>query len=230
MARTRGSYRSRRYDDQPRTAGQPPWLWLTTGLLVGFFLGLLYAGQIAPPGGNDSPPPIPETLGGSGSGNAASPTPPRSLEAETREPDAASPEAGGPRFEFYEVLPNGELPRREPALADHQPEAAPPPPAAGTVPPPSARIPATDNPADPEITPPAGSVMLQVASFQNPRDAGELKANLALIGQRALVQRARINGVNWYRVRLGPFTTPEEVSQTQARLKRNGLESIVVRY
>lgn len=175
---------SRRHDSR---TGQPPWLWLITGLLVGFLLGLLYSGQLALPSHNAAPLPAQAAAPA-----AVAPAPPL----------APKP---APHFEFYEVLPSGEAPK---PLA---PAEAPPAPAAETI-------------------PPAGSTLLQVGAFQNLRDADSLKAQLALLGLAGLVQPGQVNGINWFRVRVGPFIDPTQLEQTRATLRQHGFEAMPVRY
>ena len=67
---------------------------------------------------------------------------------------------------------------------------------------------------------------LQVGSFQSPDDAEKLKAKLALLGVEANVQSATIpdKGV-WYRVRLGPYKTEDEMVRARSFLQQNGVES-----
>jgi len=70
------------------------------------------------------------------------------------------------------------------------------------------------------------SQQLQVGSFQSPGDAEKLKAKLALLGVEANVQSAAIpdKGV-WYRVRLGPYKTEDEMVRARSFLQQNGVES-----
>jgi cell division protein FtsN len=182
--------RSRRQDNR-----SPPWLWLLTGVLLGFLLGLFYSGQVQPP------PHLPAT---------APPAPP--LEQAPPVAEKTPPKPSPPRFEFYEVLPSGEIPRHDPA----------PPPL----------TPAEGQPAEAMLAspPPSGSGMLQVAAFQNLHDAEALKAQLALFGVQSVVQQGVVNGINWYRVRVGPFTDPALLEQAKADLRRHGFEAILVRF
>ncbi len=65
---------------------------------------------------------------------------------------------------------------------------------------------------------------LQAGSFKKNDDAEDLKARLALLGVLASVQPIDLadKGV-WYRVRVGPFVKKEDVDQTSASLRENGI-------
>lgn len=65
---------------------------------------------------------------------------------------------------------------------------------------------------------------LQAGSFRKNDDAENLKARLALLGVLASVQPIDLaeKGV-WYRVRVGPFTKKEDVEETSASLRENGI-------
>lgn len=116
--------------------------------------------------------------------------------------------SGKPRFEFYKVLTDkqdksGAAPTRpaeKPKVADHKP------------------------------TPGYEPHLLQAGSFQNADDAEKLKAKLALLGVEANVQSATIpdKGI-WYRVRLGPYKTEDEVNRARGFLKQNGVDSTPMR-
>jgi cell division protein FtsN len=72
--------------------------------------------------------------------------------------------------------------------------------------------------------------ILQAGSFPNVTDAENLKAKLALLGVEASIQSATIKdkGV-WYRVRLGPYKTADEMSKARGFLKQNGVDSTPMR-
>lgn len=116
--------------------------------------------------------------------------------------------SGKPRFEFYKVLTDK----------------------------PDKTIIAPAKPADKsrvaDIKPAPGYEphLLQAGSFQNADDAEKLKAKLALLGVEANVQSATIpdKGI-WYRVRLGPYKTEDEVNRARGFLKQNGVDSTPMR-
>jgi cell division protein FtsN len=108
-----------------------------------------------------------------------------------------------PRFEFYKILPGSEEP---------VPQAAPK--AAGA-----------EKPAVP-----ADALYLQAGAFQNPADADNLKARLALMGVEASVQQVTLpeKGV-MHRVRIGPYANPDEMAKSRSLLAQNGIQAGVVR-
>lgn len=105
-----------------------------------------------------------------------------------------------PRFDFYKMLPEGEQATRAP------------------VPNPPAQV-------------PAGEVLyLQAGSFQNPSDADNLKAKLALMGLEASVIQAELpDRGTMHRVRIGPFDKPEAMNRARTELAQNGLQANVVK-
>lgn len=117
----------------------------------------------------------------------------------------------------------------------------PPPPAPGTVPsatPPAAGVPpsavATAPPTAPapaQVEPPAdrSSYLLQAGAFKGQEDAEGMKAKLALIGFEARIVSAEVNGVTFYRVRVGPYGKIEDMNRARGRLAENGIEASVVR-
>lgn len=73
-------------------------------------------------------------------------------------------------------------------------------------------------------------IYLQAGAYQNPSDADNLKARLAMMGIESNVQRVDLaeRGV-FYRVRLGPFVSREAADSLRARMATEGIESAVVR-
>jgi cell division protein FtsN len=118
-----------------------------------------------------------------------------------QKPSTAAP---GPesktRFDFYKILPGSEE-----AVTDKEFKRA--------------------------ATPAAKEVyFLQVAAFQNPADADNLKAQLALAGIEAKIQTAQLpDGKTWHRVRIGPFTDMTELNASRATLKQNSMESNLIK-
>jgi cell division protein FtsN len=107
-----------------------------------------------------------------------------------------------PRFDFYKILPGTEEPVEPKAKAARKPSTA----AAGE------------------------TFFLQAGAFQNARDADTLRARLALLGIEARVQTATLpdKGV-WHRVRVGPYTSVEELDRTRDTLKQNGVETTLIK-
>jgi len=77
---------------------------------------------------------------------------------------------------------------------------------------------------------PAENYLLQVGSFQNPADADNLKARLALIGVEVGVEPIDLaDKGTWYRVRIGPYTKVEEINRLRQTLAQNGIEATLVK-
>ena len=72
-------------------------------------------------------------------------------------------------------------------------------------------------------------VYLQTGSFQNAEDADNQKAKLALIGAEASVQQVMLQDKVWYRVRIGPFKSMEEVNGLRAELAKQGVGTNIVK-
>lgn len=107
-----------------------------------------------------------------------------------------------PRFEFYKILPGSQEPVPQ---AEPKPAAAAPKPA-------------------------GEALFLQAGAFQNPADADNLKARLALMGVEASVQQVSLpeKGV-MHRVRIGPYANPDEMAKARTLLAQNGIQASVVR-
>lgn len=106
-----------------------------------------------------------------------------------------------PRFEFYKILPGAEEPVTEQQIRQAAKPGAP-----------------------------AANFLLQVGSFQNPADADNLKARLALLGAEAAVEPINLaEKGTWYRVRLGPYSKIEEINRLRQTLAQNGIEASLVK-
>lgn len=115
-----------------------------------------------------------------------------------------APEATpGPEFDFYDMLPRQEV----------------------EVPPKSARTAAATGVRTPL---PTGNVVLQAGSFKQSSEAERMIADLALLGIQARMQRASVDDETWYRVRIGPIGTAEELQWTQARLREAEIHATLV--
>lgn len=74
------------------------------------------------------------------------------------------------------------------------------------------------------------SFYLQAGAFQNAPDADNLKARLALLGMQASIQTTTLpdRGV-WHRVRIGPYANVEELNRTRDALKKNGIDTTLIK-
>lgn len=71
---------------------------------------------------------------------------------------------------------------------------------------------------------------LQAGAFQNAPDADNLKARLALLGVEANIETSAVpdKGV-WHRVRIGPYTSVEELNRARDTLKQNGVQTTLIK-
>ena len=105
-----------------------------------------------------------------------------------------------PDFEFYKILPQGE------------------------------GAPTETKAATPAPTQAAEPLYLQIGAFENPAEADNLKARLALNGIEASAQRAQLpDGRTLHRVRIGPFAKPEDMNPVRTRLAEAGFTASVVK-
>lgn len=120
--------------------------------------------------------------------------------SERKPAPSASTAEAKPRFDFYKILPGSE-------------EAV------------------TDREFKRSSAPEAKDVyFLQVAAFQNPADADNLKARLALSGVEAQIQTATLpDGKIWHRVRVGPFSDMNQLNASRDTLKQNKLEANLIK-
>ena len=104
------------------------------------------------------------------------------------------------RFDFYTILPGKNEPK-----ADQAPNAS-------------------------EAGPQREVIYLQAGAFQKSSDADNLKARLALSGLEAQIQTATLSDSSvWHRVRLGPYSSPEELNQARAVLRQNKIEPSIIK-
>ena len=87
--------------------------------------------------------------------------------------------------------------------------------------------PATNAPAAaPEA--PAG-FYLMAGSFQKQSDAEAQKANLALQGFDASIQKGVVGEKVWFRVKIGPFKRQDDANRARNELKEAGIDSVPAR-
>ncbi|NTV11226.1 MAG: SPOR domain-containing protein [Zoogloea sp.] len=126
-----------------------------------------------------------------------------------------------PRFDFYNVLPKG---------AD-----ALPGPDSDTEKPTAAKADKSRPGADgaDKAAAPAGAkdrFYLQAGAFENPAEADNLKARLALMGVEASVQKAEVPDKGTvHRVRVGPYATQEDMNAARAQLAAGGVNAAAIR-
>jgi cell division protein FtsN len=113
--------------------------------------------------------------------------------------ETPTPEDAGPTYDFYDMLPKQEVEVPERAAAK-----------------------------TPGSALPKGDVTLQAGSFKNVAEAEKLQARLAQYGIDAKIQRFSLEDETWYRVRIGPVVTVEELESVRARLAEAEIEATPV--
>ena len=123
-------------------------------------------------------------------------------------PPVANKDDGKPRFDFYRILPGQE----EPVTNEQLKQAA---------------VKDKSSKSEPELK---DTYFLQAGAFQNPADADNMKARLALLGFEANVEPANIadKGV-MYRVRLGPYNKIDDINKVRTQLAQNSIEPSLIR-
>jgi cell division protein FtsN len=122
-------------------------------------------------------------------------------------PQTAKP-AEKPKYDFYSVLPEMEvvIPENEIKAQAQQ---------------------STEPTSDLVNT--TEKLFLQTGSFKSQAEAEQMKAQLALSGTRASVATVNINGQDWFRVRLGPYSNARELDLAKRVLAESGIEAIALR-
>jgi cell division protein FtsN len=128
----------------------------------------------------------------------AADTPPASAVAPTEESPAPAAETG-PGFDFYDMLPKQEV-----------------------------EVPASAAAKTAGAALPRGDVTLQAGSFKNVAEADKLQAQLAQYGIDAKIQRFSLEDETWYRVRIGPIATVEELESIRSKLAEAEVEATPV--
>ena len=118
-------------------------------------------------------------------------------------PSGKALSAEKPKFDFYKILPGSEEPVSEKELK-----------AAAKAPPEASK----------------DIYFLQAGSFQNPADADNRKAQLAILGFEAAVEPTNLpDKGTWYRVRLGPYSKVDEINKVRSTLATNGIDVSLVK-
>jgi cell division protein FtsN len=110
-----------------------------------------------------------------------------------------------PKFDFYNILPKEE-PVTEKELRDR------------------ARTARSQQEVSKDV------YFIQAGSFQNPAEADNQKARLAILGYESSVEPANLpDKGTWYRVRLGPYSKVDEINRVRQALSQNGIEASLVK-
>lgn len=125
-----------------------------------------------------------------------------------------------PHFDFSKILPGTEDRR----VAKDEGGAAATAPAGGK---PVTVLQASSAPADAGLS---GKYFLQAGAYQNAADAEDQRAKLALMGIEASMQSVEVpdkGTVN--RIRLGPYSSVDEMNQVKADLLKRGVTTAVIK-
>jgi cell division protein FtsN len=68
---------------------------------------------------------------------------------------------------------------------------------------------------------------VQVSSFRQVKEADSLKAKLLLLGFIPKIEKAKVNGSTWYRVKIGPYQKIKAVDAIVSRLRKNNIDAMV---
>ncbi len=109
------------------------------------------------------------------------------------------------KYDFYEMLPNFEV-----VVPEKDKDVKRDPPA-------TARIERQ------------GVYVLQAGSYRNEADAERVRAQLALQGIDAKVQRVAVDADVWHRVRIGPVTKLDELNRLRKQLQAADVDALVIR-
>jgi cell division protein FtsN len=71
------------------------------------------------------------------------------------------------------------------------------------------------------------SYVIQAGSSRDPKDADQLRAKLALMGIESKIQKAKVESVIWYRVKIGPYSQMGSVNTIMSRLQKNGMKPVI---
>ena len=119
---------------------------------------------------------------------------------------APAPAAEKPKFDFYKILPGQEEPVTEKELRERM------------------------RSARGQQEGPKDVYFIQAGSFQNPADADNQKARLAILGFESSVEPANLpDKGTWYRVRLGPYNKLDEINRIRQALAQANIDASLVK-
>jgi cell division protein FtsN len=119
---------------------------------------------------------------------------------------APAPVPEKPKFDFYRILPGAEEPVTEKEIRE--------------------RLRAKGGQQEPA----KDVYFIQAGSFQNPADADNQKARLAILGFESSVEPANLpDKGTWYRVRMGPYAKLEDINKVRQALAQNGIDASLIK-
>jgi cell division protein FtsN len=135
--------------------------------------------------------------------DAPRPDPHRVVRAEAEAASATGKPAE--KYDFYQMLPNFEVvvPEKDKDVKRDLPSAA-------------------------KIERP-GVYVLQAGTYRKETDANRVRAQLALQGIEAKVQRVAVDADVWHRVRIGPISNLDELNKLRRQLQAADVDALVIR-
>jgi cell division protein FtsN len=119
-------------------------------------------------------------------------------------PGPATPEK--PKFDFYRILPGSEEPVTEKEIRERM------------------RAKGGQQESAKDV------YFIQAGSFQNPADADNQKARLAILGFDSSVEPANLpDKGTWYRVRMGPYAKLDEINKVRQALAQSGIDASLIK-
>jgi len=111
-----------------------------------------------------------------------------------------------PKFDFYRILPGSEEPVTEKEIRERL------------------RAKGGQQEAAKDV------YFIQAGSFQNPAEADNQKARLAILGFESSVEPANLpDKGTWYRVRMGPYAKLDEINKVRQALAQNGIDASLIK-
>lgn len=204
----------------PAKAAVPGWVWLFVGTAVGAFVMFLVRlaevdtssldhsvldKKVREAKIQEAARPVPKPVAARQPAQKPAKTTPPAVKVKPAKPVEAKAKAEPekPRFDFYHMLKENEVPvERE---GEQQGVAAKPKP--------------------------QRTFILQVASFKTPEDAEQLKVELILMNLEARSEKVTVrNGEVWHRVLAGPFKSRSKLAKARSTLISNGHQALVMEY
>lgn len=184
----------------------PAWLWLLMGIAVGVLVA--YSGQLKEFFTHKN---IDVDKQVSAPVKLPSPTPPPQTRKEEPAPKVVTliPPKEEPKYDFYYRLPKEEV-----IVKEEEYKAVTKPPVV------------FQTPSAPTAN--GKSYLIQAGSFRTHKDADRRKAQLALMGLQASIEKVNTDSGRWFRVRLGPFGNLDQVNQIRTELHSNKIKTLLV--
>ena len=208
-------------------APKPPaplgsWVSFVTGLGLGLVVALavyMWNAKLAAPVAPATPPV-------EVAGVDAKVTAPRVNEPPTSDTPEANLEPPRPKFDFYKILPEMEVPVQDWEKEDREQQNA----KVDKI----DKVPATASKDKPAAMPAAvgerGAYVLQIGSYKQYEEADQAKARLAMQGIAANIQRVVINGQDvWFRVHVGPLSEVNDMRAMRLKLQAHKTDFIVLK-